>query len=68
MFEKLAPDSVKVDEVDCLGECGMGPNVQTVNNGKVFNGCKTMLDVATILEENCVDCEGLVAKSITQEE
>eukprot|EP00241_Pyramimonas_parkeae_P013870 CAMPEP_0114256652 /NCGR_PEP_ID=MMETSP0058-20121206/18287_1 /TAXON_ID=36894 /ORGANISM="Pyramimonas parkeae, CCMP726" /LENGTH=68 /DNA_ID=CAMNT_0001371273 /DNA_START=220 /DNA_END=426 /DNA_ORIENTATION=+ len=65
-FEELAPGSVTVTEVDCLGECGLGPNVKLEPENVVVNGCKSKAAVAQILEERCVDGTGLMARILEE--
>jgi NADH:ubiquinone oxidoreductase subunit E len=50
IFETLAEETdVTIEEVLCLDECGMGPNVEV--EGKVVNGVKTEEDVKAVLEK-----------------
>ncbi len=39
---------VKIEEVLCLDECGMGPNVEIA--GRIVNGVKTEADVKAIFD------------------
>ena len=51
MFQSLAEvTGVTIEEVVCLDECGMGPNVE-LPDGKVVNGVKTEEDVKAVLEK-----------------
>ena len=51
MFQALAEGTgVTIEEVICLDECGMGPNVE-LPDGKVVNGVKTEEDVKAVLDK-----------------
>ena len=51
LFEALAEGTgVTIEEVICLDECGMGPNVE-LPDGKVVNGVKTEEDVKAVLDK-----------------
>ena len=51
MFQALAEATgVTIEEVICLDECGMGPNVE-LPDGKVVNGVKTEDDVKAVLDK-----------------
>mmetsp|Transcript_20154 Transcript_20154/g.64135 ORF Transcript_20154/g.64135 Transcript_20154/m.64135 type:complete len:130 (+) Transcript_20154:1000-1389(+) len=67
LMQALAPpELVAVEEVDCLSECGIGPNIEVLPGGeadapgKVVNGCKTEEDVAKLLAGYFEGCEGLL--------
>ena len=50
LFERLAPDGVQIEVVDCLDECTLGPNVRLDGDDRrVQNGIKTAAQVAEIL-------------------
>ena len=50
MFQAQAEGTnVTIEEVICLDECGMGPNVEI--DGKVVNGVKTEEQVKAVLEK-----------------
>ena len=50
MFQAQAEGTnVTIEEVICLDECGMGPNVEI--DGKVVNGVKTKEQVKAVLEK-----------------
>jgi NADH:ubiquinone oxidoreductase subunit E len=52
MFQALAEGTgVTIEEVICLDECGMGPNVE-LPDGKVVNGVKTEEDVKAVLDKS----------------
>jgi len=61
-FQALAPSSVEVMEGGCYDECSSGPNVQVNPKDLILHAVKTKADVAALLEEHCLDSEGLVAK------
>mmetsp|Transcript_41611 Transcript_41611/g.50478 ORF Transcript_41611/g.50478 Transcript_41611/m.50478 type:complete len:128 (-) Transcript_41611:94-477(-) len=51
MFQEMAPEQVEIATECCFAECGMGPNVRTLSNGKVLNYVKTSEDVAKVLQD-----------------
>lgn len=51
LFEALGLEGVEIVEIRCLGECGMGPNVQiNGDDGPIINGVKTEDDVKKVVD------------------